>query len=392
MRHFRSYVLDILHTVGCPHLGDEESFPAMALFPYPVSLTFSSTADTAAKTPMSTSLASQTVSPNINISPLGMTPSPRQVVTARAQHIEMTSCDSQIGGWDLVFHPFNLSSPHRLYGSTPSRQVLHSRPPSALLSRQNPHPINSWPGHIPSIHNTHGALRPARAGATRGGGAMASLSCRDARLRRPVGTALGSAVRPGVERASRGSFWMVAEGQRSTPDMVWRRMFGRLHKPRQREMHLATPCSSRLPSWRSSHSRRPWLASSQLIQDVVTKTAATTRMGTRPIQDPPDLEARGPGFPHRSRQDAHLRLLGAPEPGDTLRLAGQVSSPMGDLDVALGWRLFSQPAPRCCRRGFRNQLALNSLKRELQMSRRGTPRPRGREVRTQKSRRGAPRT
>lgn len=87
IRLFRCYVLDMLRAVGCPHLGDEESFPELAFFPSPVSLAFSSTADTAVRPPMSTSLASQTVVPSINTPPVGMTPSPRQVVTARGSHV-----------------------------------------------------------------------------------------------------------------------------------------------------------------------------------------------------------------------------------------------------------------------------------------------------------------
>lgn len=59
----------------------------------------------------------------------------------------------------------------------------------------------------------------------------------------------------------------------------------------------------------------------------------------------------------------HLRLLGAPEPEDTLRLARQISSPMGDLDIQpAGVAPVPTTPPRCCRRGFGNQRYLNSLK------------------------------
>lgn len=119
----------------------------MAFFPSPVSLAFSSTADTAVRPPMSTSLASQTVTPNMNIPPLRITSSLRHVVTAHAPHVEMTSCDSQIGCWGLVFHLFNPVSfpPSRLFDYLSSDSSF-TAPIRALASSQPP--VQSWRGPV----------------------------------------------------------------------------------------------------------------------------------------------------------------------------------------------------------------------------------------------------
>lgn len=280
---------------------------------------------------MSTSLAPQIVPANTNGPLMGITSSPRQVPMAHASHAKMTSCDSHIVrklGPRLPFiQPCILPTLSAVRLPLLEFFVHSLHPRSCLVTTL--HPINAWPGHIASIHNTHAALGPTSPGATRGGGVVALSSCRVGIPRRPIGAALGSAVQPGVERASRTSLWMVAVAGSKQPP-AWRQTFGVGTSPSGQKCsstHLALPgCPKPQPGD---------IPIVRLL--LVALEAAITFVFW--------------ALPNRKTH------CGLPD-------MSLLPYPMGDHDTQPAGvaRVHTAPA-RCCRRGFGNRLALNSLKR-----------------------------